>query len=347
MNAALVGGIERALEVRLAGARPWLCRLVPAAAVCFFLAWCFLSLRSDFAWDDAEPEILNQAWRLARGQSIYRNIDSPPFAFAAYTPLYYAVVALLLKVTGLSFLPAKLISFLSAISIGWAMVRLNRQWHGTAQDGIWAAFFLFLIPAFLYNASRSHVQMMAVALSVWSLVFFLRNRWLETVLISPLLAVLAFYTKQTQVALPLALAVYLAVRDRRRLLPYVATGTVTGLIPLLWLQQATGGDFLLDTVQLARLAYHVAAIPLIFLHHAGPVFLFLGLAMSTSWRRFRGGLWEPIDLYLASVLLTTLVSLGRLGAHGQYLVVDALGPQRPRGAADHGRRAPERRLLFP
>jgi hypothetical protein len=320
MNAALVGGIERALEVRLAGARPWLCRLVPAAAVCFFLGWCYVSLRSDFSWDDAEPEILNQAWRLARGQSIYRNIDSPPFAFAAYTPLYYALVALLLKLTGLSFLPAKLISLLSALSIGWAMVRLSRQWHGSARSGIWAAFFLFLLPAFLYNAVRCHVQMMAVALSVWSLVFFMRSRWQETVIISPLFAVLAFYTKQTQIALPLAMAVYLALRTRRWLLPYVATGTLGGLIPLLWLQKATGGDFLLDTVQLARLAYNAADIPLIFLHHAGPIVLFIGLATGTSWRRFRGGLWEPIDLYLASVLLTTLVSLGRLGAHGQYVL---------------------------
>jgi hypothetical protein len=121
-------------------------------------------------------------------------------------------------------------------------------------------------------------------------------------------------------ALPLAMAVYLTLRNRHWLLPYVATGTVAGLIPLLWLQKATGGGFLLDTVQLARLAYNAADIPLVFLHHAGPILLFIGLAMCTLWRRFRGGLWEPIDLYLASAFLTTLASLGRLGAHGQYLL---------------------------
>jgi hypothetical protein len=185
---------------------------------------------------------------------------------------------------------------------------------------MWAAFLLFLIPAFLYNSTRSHVQMMAVALSVWSLVFFLRNRWLETIVVSPLLAVLALYTKQTQVALPVAMATYLLFRNRRWLLPYLATLTVAGLVPLLWLQKSTEGYFLFDTVQLARLAYNVVEIPLIFLHHAGPAGLFIGLALLILWRRFRGRCWEPVDFYLGCVFVTTVVSLGRLGAHGQYVL---------------------------
>jgi hypothetical protein len=112
----------------LTRAHPQVCRIVPVAAVIFFLAWCYVSLRPDFAWDDSDPETLNQARRLARGGDIYRGMDSPPFAFAAYPPLYFAVVSLFLKFTGLSFLPAKLVSFLSALAIGWAMAKLNRQW---------------------------------------------------------------------------------------------------------------------------------------------------------------------------------------------------------------------------
>jgi hypothetical protein len=308
------------LRSQLVRARPWLCRAVPAAAVLTFAAWCWVSARWNFAWDDADPEILNQAWQLARGESIYRDIDAPPFAFAAYPPLYYALAALLMKFTGLSFVGAKLISVVSALSIGWAMIRLNREWNGNAAAGLWSAAFLFLIPAFLYNSARCHVQMMAVALSIWSLVFFLRNRWADTVIISPLLAVLAVYTKQTQVALPLAMAAYLALRNRRWLLPYAATGTLAALLPLLWLQKATGGLFLFDTVQLAGIAYHVSQIAPVFIHHAGPLLLFLILALQILRRRFREKRLEPIDFYLGCVLVTTLVSLGRLGAHGQYVL---------------------------
>ncbi len=297
-----------------------LIRLVPAFAIVCFLGWCILTLRSNFASDDADPEVLNQAWRLARGESIYRGIDIPPYAFAAYPPVYFALAAIPMKLVGLSFLPAKLISFIAALFIGWAFVHLAGVWSRNPAGGLWAAFFLFLVPAFLYNSARCQVQMTAVALSAWSFVFFLRNRWWETVLISPLLAVVAFYTKQTQVALPLAMAGYLLFRNRRRLVPYLATLSIAGLIPLVLLQRFTGGLFFFDTVQLARLAYNVYFIPLIFLHHAGPILPFIGLAVVLCWRHFKEQTWDPADWYFACVLIVTIISLGRLGAHGQYVL---------------------------
>ncbi len=305
---------------RLARAGPLLRRGMPIAAAICFLAWCFVSVRPDFSWDDADPEVLNQAWRLAQGESIYRGIDTPPFTFAAYPPLYFALTALLMKFTGLSFLPARILSFLAALSIGWALVRLNREWNKSGAGGIWAALFLFLIPAFLYNSTRSNVQMTAVAFSVWSLVFFLRNRWKETVILSPLFAVLAFYTKQTQIALPLAMAVYLVFRNRRWLVPYLAVLCLGGLIPFLWLQRITGGYFFLDTVRLANLSYDALQILPVFIHHAGPALIFIGLALAALWKRFRNGSWEAVDCYLVCVLAATLASLGRTGAHGQYVL---------------------------
>src|SRR5512144_2217250 len=94
-----------AWRMSLIRARPWLCRAVPMAAALLFLCWCYVSVRSNFSWDDAEPEILNQAWRVARGEAIYRDTATSPFAFAAYTPLYYVFTGFLMKFTGLTFLP--------------------------------------------------------------------------------------------------------------------------------------------------------------------------------------------------------------------------------------------------
>jgi hypothetical protein len=229
-------------------------------------------------------------------------------------------VALLLKLTGLNFLPAKLVSFLSALSIGWAMIILNRKWNGSERAGFTSACILFLIPAFLYNAARCHPQMLSVALSIWSLVFFVRNRWSDTVVISPVLAALAFFTKQTQVALPLAMAAFLVIRNRRWLSPYLAALAAAGLLPLLWLQKVSGGYFFFDTVQLAKLPYDLLQVPPVFLHHAGPLLIFVVMALAASWRRFRTAQWDPIDCYLAVCLVVTMVSLGRLGAHGQYVL---------------------------
>jgi hypothetical protein len=295
-------------------------RWVPVAAILCFLAWSVVSVRSNFAWDDSEPEVLNLAWRLANGQSIYHGIAAPPFAFAPYPPVFIALTAALLKFTGLSFFPAKLLSFLAALAIGWAMIRLSREWNHTAQGGLWAAFFLFLIPAFLYNSTRCQIQMVAIALSIWSFIFFLRNRWQDTLIVSPLLTILAIYTKQTQIALPIAMIAYLAFRNRRWLFPYISILAVGGLIPFLWLQKITQGSFYTNIVPLAKLGYSAWDIAPVFISHAGPMLIFIGIAISLLWRRFRNGIWEPIDCYLACVFLITLVTLGRVGAHGQYVL---------------------------
>jgi hypothetical protein len=308
------------LQSILVRARPRLCRAVPFATLFCFLSWCFISVRSNFDWDDADPEVLNSAWRLAKGESIYHGIETPPYSFAAYTPLYYALTALLLKFTGLSYLPAKLLTFLFALSIGYAMVRLSRLWKKTARDGLWSACLFFLIPAVLFNTIRCHAQMMAVAFSIWSLVFFLRDRRFPTLVVSPLFAVAAFYAKQTQIALPLAMLLYLALRKRRWLLPYAAVGAVAGMIPLFLLQKATGGYFLFDIVRLAGISYDARQIIPVFLHWAGPAMLLLAVASIASWKRFRLGSWEPLDCYLACLLLITPATLGRAGAHSQYVV---------------------------
>jgi hypothetical protein len=162
--------------------------------------------------------------------------------------------------------------------------------------------------------------MLAVALSIWSLVFFLRNRRLETLFISPLFAILAIYTKQTQIALPLAMAAYLAMRNRRWLLPYLAVLFVGGGIPFLVLQKITDGAFWLDTVQLSSLHYDLRMIPQIFLHHAGPILIFIAIACAALWRKLGNWNLAPMDCYFGSVLAITLISLGRVGAHGQYVL---------------------------
>lgn len=304
----------------LTKAHPRFVHLVPFAALFCIAAWCLVSMHSNFSSDDAEPEILNQAWRLATGKAIYGDIHSPPFVLSSYTPLYYALVAALVSLSGLSFIPAKLLSLAAALSIGAAFMELSRKWRGSRRNGLWTALFLFLVPAFLFNAIRCHPQMTAVAFSLWSLVFFLKNRPFATTCISPILAVFAIYAKQTQIALPLAMILYLALRNRRWLLLYAAVLALGGLVPFLWLERITGGEFFLNAFAQNGLTYSVLQIPLILIHHAGPAFLCIGLAFSLSWKRRIVREWEAIDFYLVCVLFVTALTAGRIGAHSQYVV---------------------------
>jgi hypothetical protein len=320
MRLPAAGNAKILIVSRLAALKPMLCRAVPAMALICFLSWCGLTVRSGFDCDDANPEILNMAWRLANGDDIYRDIHLPPFVFAAYTPLYYVLAALPMKLVGLSYLPAVIITMGSLFFIGWAFAHLNGLWHGKPRYGIWAVLLSITIPAILYNSARSHPQMMAVAFSLWSLVFFLRNRWLPTVILSPILAVLAFYTKQSQIALPIAMVLYLAWNRRRWLIPYASVGLAAGLIPLVWLQEATSGCFFLNAFQLTSLYFDPNKIPITLIQWAGPLFLFTAVAFISLWRRFLSRQWNPLDWYLACLFPITVISLGRAGSHSQYVV---------------------------
>ncbi|MEP7271838.1 MAG: hypothetical protein ABI882_10075, partial [Acidobacteriota bacterium] len=262
--------------------------IVPIAAAICLLCWCYVAVRPTHSWDDAEPEILNQAWRLSQGKQIYASIETAPYIHTAYPPVYFGLVALLLRQAGLSYLPAKFVSFLSMLAIGAAMASMARFWNRDRFLGVWALCLLLLLPAFLYNSARAHVQMLAVALSLFSFVLFLRKDSLSLVG-SAFLAVLAVYTKQTQVALPIAMMVFLARSDFKRLAIYAGTLLAAGLPPLLWLQWKAGGLFLAHTVTLNRLSYRVGDIPLVLMHWAGPIFVLIWLATSDCWRRIREG----------------------------------------------------------
>jgi hypothetical protein len=284
------------------------------------LLWIPLVLPADHSWDDADPEILNNAYRLARGAALYHPIDGPPWVVSPYTPLYHLIVALGLKITGLSFYPARLVSVLATIALGAALVVFARRASGDGRDGAWAACLLLLVPAVLYNAARPHPQMLAVALSVWSFALFDSPRPWVANLLSPFLAVLAVYAKQTQIVLPIALGLWLAWRDRPRLLRYAAVVALFGLVPAVALEIGTRGAFLDTILGLNLLPYRASEIAPVLVHQAGVFWAFLGLAAIRLRSRIHEGTLEPIDFYWVAVALATIPSLGRVGAHGQYVV---------------------------
>jgi hypothetical protein len=284
------------------------------------LLWIPLVLPAHHSWDDADPEILNNAYRLARGVALYHSTDGPPWVVNPYTPLYHFLVALGLKIAGLSYYPARFVSVLATTALAAALFVLARRWRGNGADGTWATCLLLLVPAVLYNAARPHPQMLAVALSVWSFALFDSPRPRIANVLSPLLAVLAVYAKQTQIVLPMALALWLAWRDRPRLPRYVGAVALFGLVPAVALQLATRGAFLDCILGLNLLPYRAGEIAPVLIHQAGPFAAFLGLAAVRLRSRLRDRTVEPIDFYWVAVALTTIPSLGRVGAHGQYVV---------------------------
>src|SRR5438445_67215 len=167
---------------------PRLARIVPWMAIVTLLLWYPLVLPPDHSWDDADPEILNHALRLAQGKPLYPPIDGPPWVVNPYTPLYFGAVALF------------------------------------------------------------------------------------------------------------------------------------GLVAAAWLEVATRGAFLACILGMNLLPYRTSEIAPVMIHWAGPFFAFFWLAAVRLRSRLRESALEPIDFYCVVVALTTIPSLGRVGAHGQYVL---------------------------
>ncbi|MFL6583482.1 MAG: glycosyltransferase family 39 protein [Chthoniobacterales bacterium] len=298
----------------------WLGLVLMIALPVALVLWGYVSLRSSFSSDDAEAEILNMAWRLCRGQSLYRGINTPPYVFALYPPAYYAATAFFLKFVGLSFLPAELISAASTLAVGAAVYLLARGYNASAREGLSIAALLFFVPAFLFNSLRCHPQMMATMFTLASLFFFLRGERFGRLVVSPLLAAFALYTKQTEVALPMAVAVFLVLRDRRALLAYLGVLVTAVLLPAALLDYCTGGSFLFDVISLAIPAYHARVILPQLYGLLGPIAILLCVVSYCTARRFGSRCWDVLDLYFVILLLITTVSLGRLGSDAQYVL---------------------------
>jgi dolichyl-phosphate-mannose-protein mannosyltransferase len=310
--AVSASGGAAALESRLR-------RVVPFWALAIVALWTPLVSDARHSWDDADPEILNHAWRVACGRPLYHPIDAPPWVLNPYTPMYPLLAGAALRVTGLSYRPARLVSLVAFAAIVLALGRLRRR-SGRSTEALWSAGLLLLVPATLYNFARPHPQMLAVALSLWAFVLFESPRRLCAELLSPLLAVMAVYTKQDQFVLPVALGAWLLCRDRPRLLRYATAVAAFGLVPVPFLQAATGGTFLESVVGLNFLPYRPAQIAPALGEHAGVFFGFLGLALARLWARVRLLEIEPLDAWFALLVPVTVASLGRAGAHGQYVV---------------------------
>lgn len=294
--------------------------VLTVVVVAMIAVWCYASVRPNFSSDDAEPEILNQAWRLSIDKHLYRGLDRPPYVFGAYPPIYYAAAAFLLKLTGLSYLPAKLISFASAIATIIAVYAIRQLRRPERSENLCVALLLFLVPPFLSNSLRCHPEMLATAFSMWSLYFFLQRRAPSSLVASAILAAAALYTKQTHIALPLAASFYLALKERRSLAIYLSVFVIAVGLPTVVLQATSHGTFLLDIVRFAELDYHASTMPKLTFKLLGPIIPLLLVVCYQCISRLRHKQWGILEPYFVVTLLTGVASLGRIGSDGQYVL---------------------------
>ncbi|NOZ06196.1 MAG: glycosyltransferase family 39 protein [Chloroflexi bacterium] len=290
----------------------------------FLLAFAYRSwavIRFPYTIEYGEGPVLDWARQFARGGWPYKPIEGFPYTFSVYTPLYLWLSAQFLRLGGPALWGGRLISAGSILLSAWVIYALARR-EKTAQRWAMMAALLFLASPFAYRWAtffRPDALALAFSLAGMYLAYPVGEKTFapRRIFFASLLFLLAFYTKQSFVAAPLAYGLVLLSQDRRRGLLWALGMVTAGGLAFAGLNLATGGTFFTDVVIGNANPYNLAA----FLRFTGGFLALVALiAISAGGELLME--WRERHLSLAGVyfLCAALVTLsaGKAGAWENY-----------------------------
>jgi hypothetical protein len=240
-----------------------------------------------------EGIVLGVAARMARGEPLYQPISDYPYLVAAYTPLYYTILAALIQLAGPALWPARAVSLSGALLTAACLYGVVRRERGP-RPALLAALLFAATPWVAQWAGYGRVDMPALGLTavgVWLAWRPSPERW--RLALSLLCFLGAFLTKQTYLAAPLVTALALALQRPQLGGAYVGAFAMLVLVSVGGLQQWSHGMF----VQSAVVA------------NLNPTDVFWGLRIAKLWLAL--SLW--LHAAAAGALLLQLAALRRAG----------------------------------
>lgn len=297
------------------------------AACLYFLLHTARAVAFPYPLDYGEGPLLEQSLRLSRGENIYPNgLADYPFAIANYPPVYPSLLALIDKAFGPSFIAARALTLLAALSCAALIAATVRTITRDLRAAAIAAALFLASPYTVFWSTLVRIDLVALALSLGAILLVARRpEARSTPFGAAALLLAAALTRQSHLlAGPLAVAGALYAIRPSRAAAFLATLALSATMAVGSLHAATGGGFYLHTVTANANEY---SLPLLrkfigdLIEYATPI---LGLsAMYLArylWRR------EPRDprsvllaLYFGGTVLSSL-TIGKVGSHVNYFL---------------------------
>lgn len=228
---------------------------VSVVALVVMLIQLFLFLQRGYAlitfpYDltSGEGLLLRDALYIRNGLPLYTNPNEFPYIISIYPPFYAAVVALFSFVMGIGLGTARFVAVSSSLLTCGVIALIvycgSRRWIIAVVSGLayLSSMFVFQWSAF------GRVDTLAVFCSVAAIYFIYQRVTLKNIVLASIVCIAAFYTKQTAIAAPLAISLYLLLTNRRLGLAFIAIVVVSIAGFFLVLNVATQGQFYLQTV---------------------------------------------------------------------------------------------------
>jgi hypothetical protein len=186
-----------------------------------------------------EGKILDAGFRILHGLTPYPPVGRPPYLVNVYGPVFYYMVAPLVKWFGLSFTAPRLLVLASGMAVALFLVLLLLHWTES-----WVIALGFGLSFLAISLVRDWVYVLRVELFATALVlaglymFAVR----KSLLWSALLFLAALFTKITFLAAPVACILYLLLSgDRRRAWRFIGWMLLFGVPGLVALGVGTNG----------------------------------------------------------------------------------------------------------
>ena len=271
-----------------------------------------------------ESIIYDQASRLVRGEALYQPLDQSPFSVAAYTPLYYTVVAALRELGLTGFSPGRIASFAAGLCAALLVARLTTRRTADLRAGVFATvLFVGLgfpgdFPWFAFYKE----DILGVALSLGAITVLDSGVDRKRVICAGALAALAFLTKQTSIAASIAGFLWLLFRNRASALAFAATVVVVAGGPCLVL--ALSSSAFVDNAVRANLnpsRMDILRLNLEIFERYQLLALAIALLPAVSGKvTVRSWLRDPlVPFWLVSLLLLP-VGLSKVGSNWNYWI---------------------------
>ncbi len=251
---------------------------------------------------------VNLAGRVLSGQSLY---TAPTLAYVSYTytPLYPVISAVVAEITGLGFLPLRLVSFGSSLLIigllwRWVSVATRDRVAAVVAAGLFAA--TYGLTGWWFDVGR--LDSLFVALTIAALWLARGARGIGGGVAAGLIAFLAFFTKQIGLVAVLPALVYLVVVRPRAGVAALLTLIVT----------VAGSTVILDAITDGWYRYYVVN------ELAGQAWV------QSMWLGFwRGDLFGHLELLTLLLLAAVFSSAAGSWRRGEFVLWAGGRPRRP------------------
>lgn len=320
--------------------------------VVLFLWRSYAVLSYHYPVSYGEGTVMSEAARLATGKPIYTSDVTPPYLATNYGPLGYFLDALtLMWAAAPSFLGGRLLSFVACLAV-IACLYLAAATKLSRAMALAAALTALATEPIFINSSLYKFDMQSVALSLGAATLIYRvtainkkinsnfasdsaqndnhysqwrsrlNRW--SPYLAGLLCACAFLIKQSALAAPAAILIFLAVNAPAKALRFALTLIGVVAVVIAALEVATQGLFWQHFVLYNMQSFSLARLSDWLVYLIQRYFILFGLSMAFILVRFirAKGLRQKIDLWSIYWLLAVVVSFssGKVGANLNYYI---------------------------